>query len=257
MRSLIAAFSLYSKIPVPHTESDEESMRYVMCWFPLIGAVTGLAQWAVYCLFQYAGAGTLFRAAVLTAVPLLITGGIHLDGFMDTTDALRSYKSREEKLEILKDSHVGAFAVIGCGIWLMLTAGAWSGAGRGAVLVMCAGFVLERALSGMAAVNFRQARADGMLSSVSRPARQENVKKRITAILAVTAVLTAAWMCIVWPFGGILCTVCALLIFVYYHHMAVKEFGGTTGDLAGWFVQSCELGMLIAAAAAELIENLI
>ena len=60
------------------------------------------------------------------AVPLLVTGGIHLDGFMDTTDARSSYGDMEKKLAILKDSHVGAFAVIGCSFYLILSAGAWS-----------------------------------------------------------------------------------------------------------------------------------
>ena len=51
-------------------------------------------------------------AFVGLAIILLVTGGIHMDGYMDTMDALHSYGSREKKLEILKDSHIGAFAVI-------------------------------------------------------------------------------------------------------------------------------------------------
>ena len=51
-------------------------------------------------------------AFVGLAIILLVTGGIHMDGYMDTMDALHSYGNREKKLEILKDSHIGAFAVI-------------------------------------------------------------------------------------------------------------------------------------------------
>lgn len=48
----------------------------------------------------------------ISCAPLIITGGFHVDGFMDTMDALHSYQPRERKLEILKDSHIGAFSVI-------------------------------------------------------------------------------------------------------------------------------------------------
>ena len=46
------------------------------------------------------------------SIPLLVTGGFHLDGYMDTMDALHSYQKKEKKLEILKDPHIGAFSVI-------------------------------------------------------------------------------------------------------------------------------------------------
>ena len=89
-------------------------MRYAMCFFPVIGAVIGglLSLWI--CLTGDS-TGSLFRASVAVLIPLIVTGGIHLDGLLDTADALSSYKTMEEKLEILKDSHTGAFAIIvGC-----------------------------------------------------------------------------------------------------------------------------------------------
>ena len=57
---------------------------------------------------------------------LLITGGIHIDGYMDTMDAVHSYGDREKKLEILKDSHIGAFAVIMLVTYVLAAAGAFS-----------------------------------------------------------------------------------------------------------------------------------
>ena len=67
-----------------------------------------------------AGLGILAFSLLGTAVPLLITGGIHMDGFLDVTDARSSFQSRERKLEILKDPHAGAFAIAGCGVYLLL-----------------------------------------------------------------------------------------------------------------------------------------
>ena len=62
-------------------------------------------------------------------LPLLVTGGIHLDGFLDVADARSSHQSRARKLEILKDSHVGAFAVIAMGCYLLLYTALWSAVG--------------------------------------------------------------------------------------------------------------------------------
>ena len=120
MRSLIVAFSMYSRIPMPHVDWDEKAMRYVMCFFPLVGAVIGALEYAAYRLLMWGGAAEVLTASILTVIPIFFTGGIHLDGFMDTVDALSSYRSREERLEILKDPNIGAFAVIYAAAYFVL-----------------------------------------------------------------------------------------------------------------------------------------
>ena len=124
--SFVIAFSMYSRIPMPRMDWTEERMRYALCFFPLIGAVIGAVEIATFALCEILGAGVLFRTCLLTAVPLLITGGIHMDGYLDVTDARHSYGEREKKLAILKDPHTGAFAIIGLGLYLLLYAGAVS-----------------------------------------------------------------------------------------------------------------------------------
>lgn len=69
-------------------------------------------------------------ASIAVCIPLLVTGGIHMDGYMDTVDALSSHQSVEKKLEILKDPNAGAFAVIYCGIYLLLSLGLFYQLGR-------------------------------------------------------------------------------------------------------------------------------
>lgn len=140
MQSLIIAFAMYSKIPMPRADWNDKNMRYAFCWFPVIGLVIGLVELAVFYILTKWQAGSVFRGVCLMAVPLLVTGGIHLDGFMDTTDARSSYGDREKKLAILKDSHVGAFAVIGCSFYLILSAGAWSEIDAKGIVVMANGF---------------------------------------------------------------------------------------------------------------------
>ena len=166
--SMLRAFSLYSRIPVPQAKWNDRSMRWCLCFLPLVGAVIGAAQLAAFTALTAFPFGRVFRGAVLTVLPILLSGGIHMDGFMDTCDAIHSYGSMEKRLEILKDPHVGAFAVIGGIVYFVLDFGIWTEAGREEIPLLCLLFVLSRALSAFAAVTFPKAKKDGML-------RQERV----------------------------------------------------------------------------------
>ena len=118
MKALLMAFSMYSRLPVPDFVWEEEDRKKAMCFFPLVGVLAGAVFFLVYLFMERSGAGPVFKGALLTAVPLLATGGIHMDGFLDTCDARASWGDREKKLQILKDTHAGAFAVTGGGLYL-------------------------------------------------------------------------------------------------------------------------------------------
>ena len=120
IRNFIVAFALYSRIPMPVFTWEKEDMRYNLVFLPFVGLVIGAVEYL--CLFLLTGheLPEVFMIAILSLIPLVITGGFHVDGFMDTQDAFNSYKSREEKLEILKDPHIGAFAVISLVKWMLL-----------------------------------------------------------------------------------------------------------------------------------------
>ena len=105
IKSICVAFSMYSKIPMPRVEWNEKNMKYAMCFFPLVGAVIGGLMLLVRFLCGRFGFNTSVYAVVMTALPVLVSGGIHTDGFIDTVDALSSYGDKEKKLEILKDPH--------------------------------------------------------------------------------------------------------------------------------------------------------
>ena len=84
------------------------------------------SEWIWFLIVNAAGIGAVAASFIGTAIPLLVTGGFHVDGFMDTTDALSSYREKEERLRILKDPHIGAFAVIGVVIYYLLYAAGYS-----------------------------------------------------------------------------------------------------------------------------------
>lgn len=258
--SMLMAFSLYSRIPVPQAKWNDESMRWCICFLPLVGLVIGAAQWAAFALLTHFSFGPVFKGAVLAVLPILLSGGIHMDGFMDTCDAIHSYGSREKRLEILKDPHVGAFAVIGGIVYFVLDLGIWSEAGKQEIPLLCLVFVLSRALSAFAAVTFPKAKKDGMLRQETDPAARGTAAAMAVAAMAACAAMIA--LNVIDPAAGAdsaafsfpLAAVCAiaasLAVLFYYHHMAVKNFGGTTGDISGWFTQTCELVTAAAVIAA-------
>lgn len=239
IRSLLIAFSTYSRIPVPHAEWTEENRRYSMCFFPLVGAVIGLALWGWLALCDALGLAPLLRGAVAALLPLLISGGIHMDGFMDTSDALASWQPVEKRLEILKDSRVGAFAVMHCAGYLLLQSALYGEAAAADGPRLGCVFVLSRALSAWALTAFRRARPDGMLDAFARSAQKR---------LALASGIACGLFCVaVWALTGgwpaAACPAAALVCLLAYRRMAYRYFGGVTGDLAGWFLQVTELAL--------------
>ncbi|MDO4343530.1 MAG: adenosylcobinamide-GDP ribazoletransferase [Eubacteriales bacterium] len=242
----VIAFSMYSKIPVPHIEWTKERMRYMFCFFPLIGGVIA-ALMLLWMRFgkEIAGDGTLFTA-VFVLIPVLVTGGIHLDGYLDTSDALSSYKTMEEKLEILKDSHAGAFAVISGICYFVLYFGACGEMTWERIYILAPCFVLSRALSALAVVTFKKAKNSGLAASFSDMAQQRTVG----VCMAVYILVCGIALIVIGKAAGLLVFAASLLTFVWYRKMAYRKFGGITGDLAGFFLQVCELVMILTSYIA-------
>lgn len=240
IQSMIIAFSMYSKIPVPMVEWNEKNMKYAMCFFPLIGVIIGAAEYFVGKFLCHISVGKVLFASVMTLLPVIITGGIHLDGFMDTMDALGSYGDQNKKLEILKDSNSGAFAVLGMGCYFVWSMGIWSEVTPQMLGAVCFIYVISRALSAYSVVTFQSARKSGLAKTFQDGAGKKSV--RITSVLWLLS--GSALMILKNRYLAGASLICAALSFGYYRHICRKEFGGITGDLAGFFLQVCELLML-------------
>ena len=111
-KSVTVAFSMYSRIPMPRFRWETEDMRYHLCFFPWVGGVIGILEYLWFLGVARFEIGPTAATLIALSIPILVTGGFHLDGFMDTCDALSSWRTREERLRILSDPHIGAFAVI-------------------------------------------------------------------------------------------------------------------------------------------------
>ncbi len=243
-KSFFVALATYSAIPVPQFTWTEATMKYALCFFPVVGVFCAGALWLWYVLCCTFSVSAVLFAAAAAALPLLITGGIHMDGFMDTVDALSSHQSRERKLEIMKDSRCGAFAALYCGVYLLLSFGLLHELYvLGEVLVILPAFVLSRALSALCAVTMPSAREGGMLRSFTKDAG----KLSAVVVAVAAALLAGAGMAAISLVPALAAVGCALVAMLLCRRLAMKEFGGVTGDTAGFFLQLCELAVLVGA----------
>ena len=241
LETAAVAFAMFSAVPVPQPVWNEKNMRYALCAFPLVGVVCGLAWWGWAALAARLSFPLLLRAAGLCLAPVLVTGGIHLDGYADTCDALASCAAPEKKQEILKDPHCGAFAVIRlcsyCVAYFALCCCVQFTPQVGAVWLLA--LVLERACSGYAVAAFPLAKNTGLAHTFATAADRTTVRRVLGCLSIVLAVALFA-------LGGGVLVLAAGVALWRYHRVAVKQFGGITGDLAGWFLQKAELYMLAA-----------
>ena len=249
LKSCVIAFSIYSRIPVPQFEWKEEDMKYMLCFFPWIGAVIGGCIYLWSCLRGIFAVGDICYTLIGAAIPLIITGGFHVDGFMDTMGAFHSYQSKEKKLEILKDSHIGAFAVIMLGVYGLLYLGAFSEITESRLLkIVCGGFFLSRCLSGISVVSFPSAKKDGMLYQFASSAQKAIVKWS----LYLQSAVCICFMLLQSVCAGGIVIAAAFLAFAYYYYRTQKELGGITGDTAGYFVLICEGSMMAVTALINI-----
>ena len=250
-RGMIIAFSMYSRIPMPIFKWEEKDMKHVITFLPVIGVVIGGLEYAVIKLTGAFDVPYMVATLLLTMVPILVTGGFHLDGFMDVQDAIRSYQSKEKKLEIMKDPHIGAFAVIGIMslgiIWVtalyFVTYKALSTENPGLLYLFAVIFSFVRSTCGITCVMFQNAKKEGMLNMET-----EKAGKGGLIFLVVECLISFAVMLLIKPLAAIVLAGILLIYSTYYKKQCEHNFGGVTGDTSGYYIVMSECILTVAIA---------
>lgn len=253
----LVAFSLYSAVPVPQVQWEKRTMRWALGFLPLVGVLIGALEWLWFAFCTHFAAEGLFYAIGAALLPLIISGGIHLDGLCDTCDALCSFGDREKRLAILKDPHVGAFGPLWLTAFLLAEAGCFAQVYRTPVLLPLAvcGFALARCLGGGKIVLSPCAKDSGL----ARIFADNSDKQAVAVLLCVQAVLylTVAGLLVYMVLHGLMVAViwAAVLLLWYGVHerLSRRVFGGMTGDLAGFCISIAELLTLACAALGGLM----
>lgn len=257
LQSLIIALSMYSAIPMPRVDWREDNMRWSLGCLPVVGVLIGglLAGWS-YAAARLSAQPVLF-AAVAVALPLLLSGGFHMDGFLDAADGIFSRRDRERRLAIMKDPHCGPFAVFCCGGLLVLELGAWCQLLARPVLLpaACAVFTLSRSFTVVAGSRLPYASSSTLGALFAgRASRHVGTLGLAELLVSAGGFLLLGYGFAGWAglagCGAALAAAC--LLFWRYAAYTQRAFGGVTGDLLGFLVELSQMALLLMLALASL-----
>ncbi len=243
--AILIAFSFFTVIPMPLVEWTGRRMRFLPLLMPAVGLVIGFTGYLLYSLLVVSALSTFSKAVIMVLFYLVITGGLHMDGLMDTADAYFSRQSRERRLEIMKDSHLGAFAVmtfvslILAKITCFFEIFRLEGAAPKALLLLFIP-ILSRIIQASMLCLFPYAKEDGLAVMYG-----EAAEGRTPYILGLYFILTTVVIYFLTGIRGLILPLGLLLFCAYYYFSTKKSFGGITGDVVGGFVELAELLMLM------------
>lgn len=250
IKSVLLAFSVFSRIPVPKTDWNEKNMRYMLASFPLVGIVVGLLVfgWGKFAM-SIKMTRVLFSCGILL-IPAAVTGGIHLDGLCNTADAMFCHAGTDKKRSILDDTrHVGSFAVIAltCYMLLYFSLGYELTVNTDSLIMLLCAHLLSRILGSAAMILLPADPEKGKLHSFAAAAD----KTVVFAALIVELVACETVAVMVSPVGGGLTLLCGAVCFLLMKGVAQRDFGGLRGDLVSSFLQISELCSLVCLVAAQ------
>jgi adenosylcobinamide-GDP ribazoletransferase len=235
--------SLCTRLPVGPAEPIADGDVARASWtFPIAGFLVGLAGALIYGIAIRLNVAPQPAAALALATTLLLTGAMHEDGLADTADSLGG-DNRERKLAIMRDSRIGTFGACALAISLLLR---WSTLAdiaepRFVALALICAHVAARACVPAFMHLVAPARSDGLSSGAGQPP----FASVVTALLLGIASLLLAF----GPTGAMVTLLLLLLLALVLARLAIRQFGGQTGDVLGALEQVCEAAVLLVAAS--------
>ena len=245
MKTYLHAFamcqSMFCSIPVPQVW-DEKAKDKMLLFLPIVGLEIGAIWAGIAWLCRLLNLPTMITTLVLSAYPYIVTGFLHLDGYMDVTDAVKSWRDLEKRREILKDSHVGSFAVIGIVLLMIAQFALFASAPADAnYLILIFIPAVSRCCSSLAVTGLKS-------MSTSQYADQKKPRSHMVALIIILCVFLAAGFLICGKYGFVLagCLVGYGLALL----RAYRSLDGMNGDISGYCLT---IGELCAVAVFALL----
>ena len=235
--------------------NNKENAKYIFCLRILYGVVVSAIMCAFYMLCEYFDFGWSCFALVGAAVPVVMSGGIYLAGFMNTSDVLAGRlfgktdaEAARKAAHDLKAGCAGTHAVIAAMTFYLLYAGGLSAVRKERQIAMlCIGYIISRTLYGMVFVWFSEAEKEKGNEKGKRgsAALSPAIRKALRMILSVILALCFCTCVVIEPIMGMLEALLCMWVWTYYYYMSKKVFGGVTKESAGYFLSLCELVLVL------------
>ena len=245
MKTYLHAFamcqSMFCAIPAPQVW-DEKAKDKMLLFLPIVGLEIGAIWVGIAWACRLLNLPAMIAALILSAYPYIVTGFLHLDGYMDVTDAVKSWRDLERRREILKDSHVGSFAVIGI-VLLMIAQFAFFASVPADANYVILIFIpaVSRCCSALAVTGLKPI-------STSQYADQRKPKSHIVALTIMLIIFLAAGFLLCGKYGFAL--IGGLVGYGLALRRAYKSLEGMNGDISGY---ALTIGELCAVAVYALL----
>lgn len=246
MNAFWSALTFLTRIPV-RFQATEQDWYHSVKHYPYVGLVIGIFLAGVAGITQWLFPDVLY-SLVVVACWVFITGGLHLDGWMDTADGLGSARSRERMLEIMKDSRVGAMGVLACFLLLAVKAVSlyWIISSLPLVevsfLLIIIPFAARVSLLGCIYFWPYVHKGKGMASGLREHLRIRHIIISV-AISCLIALLLVGYQV------AIIFFVLTMATHYLFNRMIVKQLGGLTGDTYGAQIECIEMVLLLGAVS--------
>jgi adenosylcobinamide-GDP ribazoletransferase len=245
MKTYLHAFamcqSMFCSIPAPQLW-DEKATDKMLLFLPIVGLEIGILWAALAWGCQWLQLPALVKGLILAVYPYIVTGFLHLDGYMDVTDAVKSWRDLERRRAILKDSHVGSFAVIGIVLLVIAQFAMLASAPVDAdfhILIFVP--AVSRCCSALAVTGLKP-------MSTSQYADQQKPKSHIVTVVLMLISFLAAGFLLGGKHGFAL--VGCLVGYGLALLRAYRSLEGMNGDIAGY---ALSIGELCAVAVYALV----
>lgn len=253
-KGFLMAISMFTVIPLPRYEWDDEGGKNIMKFYPAIGLIVGIIWYGIFRLLNLLGASIMVTAAITLITPFILTGMLHLDGYMDVCDALLSRRNKEEKLRILKDPHTGAFAVISVamlfivnfsGIYTVISNSIQGNSVNNNINTSAIGLVLIPIIS-RSLMGYLLLSKESMKGSSLGAFFKQGTGKVDRVILLSCLIISSIILVDIFGAYGLIISLAMILVSTFLVNNAAKEFGGMSGDCAGYGLVIAEtIGILI------------
>jgi len=233
--AFIMTQSMFCSLPFPCRLWKEEARNKMLLFLPVIGLEIGVLWVLLDIALQYFKVPMPVVGLAMCALPYLLTGFIHLDGFLDVTDAVCSWRDLEQRRKILKDSHVGSFAVIWC-VFLLLAGAAFFTSVPNDAPRLCLLFVpiISRCCSALAVLQLKP-------MDTSQYARSHEKACGWHVIVLALAAIVSVCVSFLWfgKYGFV--SAGALLGYGAALFRSYRSLDGMNGDISGYCLTISEL----------------
>jgi adenosylcobinamide-GDP ribazoletransferase len=241
---LKAVLVFCSRLPLARATPFADGAIGKAAWaFPVAGLAIGVIGAAVYVLAHRLGLPPWPAAALSVTATLVVTGCLHEDGLADTADGFGGGKTREQKLEIMRDSRTGAYGVSALAMSLLLRVGALASFGdtRSVVWALIAAHTAARAAMPVLMWLLPPARNDGLSFQAGRPPGD--------SMAAAVAIAFIVLLFCLLPGRGVMASIVLIAAVALMAWLSTRQIEGQTGDVLGALEQVSEILVLLVALA--------